>query len=441
MIPKKPKKEQAPSTEGLIINQIEIRSADRTPKDIASWKFSLQAAESVYHPVRTRLYDLYSDVILDGHLTGIIQRRMDAVLNKNLHFQRNDGKRDETFNDICESQTMRGIITKIIESKLWGISGMEFIPGIDLTFEEIPRKHIKPEIGIIAKEQNMEDGWAYANMENIWVVGEKKDFGLLLKCAPLALWKRGNMADWAQYIEIFGQPVRIIKYDAYDLKTKQELKNVLDNSGSSLAVMIPKQADFEMMDGKMSNGDGQLQGSFKDACNNEMSVIILTNTETTTSSAKSGYAQAKEHGKQQLDITKSDLKFVINLLNSKHFIRIMASYGFAVEGGKFAFEKEIDLAELLDRQTIDKFVSTVIPIGDDYYYETYGISKPDNYDELKKKMEDEKQLKLNPPSPPGEGPGVSPKKPKPANLSAEDKITFLDKIRTTIADFFDPAHS
>jgi len=434
------KKKKVQNPESLIVNQIVIRSADRSSKDIADWRLALQSAENVYYPLRTRLYDLYADVILDGHLSGIMQRRIDAVLNKNLHFnyEKNEGNKingtgDGDLNSICESIAMRGIMKKIIESFFWGISGIEFIPGSDFTFEEIPRKHIKPELGIISKDQNMQDGWSYENMELIWVIGEKKDLGLLLKCSPYALWKRGNLADWAQYVEIFGQPVRIIKYDAYDLKTKQELKNVMDEAGSSLALLIPKQADFDMKDGKQSNGDGKLQELFRTACNEEMSVIILTVTETTTSSKKSGYAQSKEHGKQQLDVTKSDLKFVENCLNSDKFLRILQTYGFDIRG-KFEFEKEVDLAELLDRQTIDDFVSKQVPVGDDYYYETYGIPKPENYDELKKKMEEEQQT---PPMPPASPIIPKQKKNKPEKLVYKQK--FWDKFRTQLADFFDPA--
>ena len=88
---------------------------------------------------------------------------------------------------------------------------------------------------------------------------------MILACSMYAIYKRGGFGDFAQYVEIFGQPVRIMKYDAYDTKTKQELKTLLTDSGSSLAMMIPKQAEFEMLDGKTSNGDGKLQIGLKDA--------------------------------------------------------------------------------------------------------------------------------------------------------------------------------
>lgn len=432
------KKEEA---KPVVINQIIIRPVDRASKDIASWRIAHQHAEQVVYANRVRLYDVYEDVILDGHLTGITQKRIEAILNKTLRFEKN-GKREDAMNDVIESEVFRNIIKKIMESVFWGISGLEFIPGEELHFAEVPRKHIRPTLNVIAKEQYSDEGFDYAVMPNIWVIGDKNDLGLLLKCAPYAIWKKGDMADWAQYIEIFGQPVRVMKYDAYDQQTKIELQYVLDNSGSSLALMIPKQAEFDLKDGKQSNGDGKLQESFKNACNDEMSVIVLTNTETTTSSSSSGYAQAKEHGKQQLEVTKSDLKFVANCLNSKHFLNILKTYGLPVEGGRFIFEKEIDLEALKARKEIDAFVSGKVPVSDDYYYETYGIPKPDNYDELRARMDEEREAKLNPPvpaPPPPSKPKDKKKKPAPENQS-DPGLGFWDKFRATLSDFFDPAH-
>lgn len=75
-----------PKQEEIIINELNVRSADRGKKDISYWRGALSGAESVYYPNRSRLYDLYEDVILDGHLSGVIAKRIDAVLNKELHF-------------------------------------------------------------------------------------------------------------------------------------------------------------------------------------------------------------------------------------------------------------------------------------------------------------------------------------------------------------------
>lgn len=436
-----PEASQAP----FIINDLTLISPDRSSKDIGKLKQSIEVAESIYYPNRVQLYDLYHDVLsLDGFLRGIIQKRIDSVLNKKIYFTKKDGKKDDFLTDLINGEKGRDIQTQLINSKIWGVSGMEFLIGSQLDFNEIPRKHIKPEKGIISRTQyglSAMDGFEYENMPFVWVVGKKNDLGLLLACSMYAIYKRGTFGDYAQYVEIFGQPVRIMKYDAYDTKTKQELKGLLDNSGTSLAMMIPKQAEFEMLDGKTSNGDGKLQIGLKDACNEEMSIAILGNTETTTSSKSSGYAQSKEHGEQQDELTISDLIYVENLLNSEKFKSILKSYGYDVDG-KFEFELDLDLTKLKLRMEIDTFVSSKVPFGDDYWYTTYGIPKPDNYDELKKKMESTPPEASGPEggvtaakSPPSEGVGGGFK----GKLTETKKQNLMDLLFKGLADFFDQA--
>lgn len=426
-----------------LIHDLTIVSPDRNRKDVQSLKNAVESAEQVHFPNRVLLYDLYHDIwSMDGFLRGIVGKRIDAVLNKKLKFLDKAGKEVEDVSKLMRSQAGRDLITKILESIIWGISGVEFKIGQKFEWEEIPRKHIKPEKGIITKSQygiSKENGFKIDDLPFAWVIGKKNDLGLLLACSLYAIYKRGNFGDWAQYVEIFGQPVRIIKYDAYDAETKKELRQILDNSGNSLAMMIPKQAEFEMQDGKASNGDGKLQGSFKDACNQEMAIAILGNTETTSSSQGSGYAQSKEHGEQQDEITASDIIFVENHLNSDKFLMILKSYGFDVEGGHFEYDLPVSLAKLKDRLEIDLKVSEKVPVSDDYWYETYRIPKPDNYEELRKKMDEKNSVNQMQPEKPGDQNKEDKQEPEKEDLADFEKPRLLDNILSKLADFFDHA--
>ncbi len=361
-------KEQQP----LIINEINVRSADRGYKDIATWRAALTTAESVYNPNRSRLYDLYEDIMLDGHLSGVVAKKINAVLNKELFFE-TGGKHVEEMDSVIQSLPFRKVVRTLVETLLWGISAMEFIPGCELAFNLIPRKHIKPDTGIITWEQNGQDGIPYTEMENVWVTGDPNDLGLLLRCAPYCLYKRGGLADWAQYIELFGQPVRVIRYDSYDDQTRAELRRILDESGSSLSLMIPRQADFEIVDGKQSNSDGDLQLSFIKALNEEISVAVLGNTETTNSSRSAGYAQSRIHQEQQAEILKADIAWTAAMLNSKKFLNILRSYGYPVNEGRFVFRNDMDVEYLYKRIAIDKEIAGMTEIPDAYWHQMYGI--------------------------------------------------------------------
>lgn len=421
----------------IVINQIQIRSVDRSRKDIASWRAGLVNAESVLNPNRKQLYDVYEEIVLDGHLSGIIEKRISAVANKCIRFKRDDEEVEE-LEALIRSTEFRRIVELCIESELWGISGIEFLPGAELRYNIIPRKHIKPKWKVISFEQNGHEGVSYDGVANLWIIGEPDNLGTLLKCAPYAIYKKGNTADWAQYIEIFGQPVRIIKYDAQDGQTKAELKQVVDEAGSSLALMIPKQADFEMMDGKHSNGDGKLQAAFMDALNNEMSILVLGNTETTGNTNGGSNAKAETQRQDQLEITKSDIVKVTNLLNSAQFLNILKTYGYPVEGGMFEFDRDVNLEEVKSRMDIISKVKAMgVPVDDEYVYEISGIPKPSNYKQLKKAGTTPQ---------PGKQPKSDPKpeadpKPIPKNQHVPDSGNehWWTRLRLTLADFFDPA--
>jgi hypothetical protein len=103
----------------IIIHQLNLRATDRGKKDIAAWRGALTNAESIYFPNRTRLYDLYEDVILDGHLSGLIAKRVDAVLNKEIYFEV-AGTRLRQMDDLVHSLQFRGIMRAIMETQLRG---------------------------------------------------------------------------------------------------------------------------------------------------------------------------------------------------------------------------------------------------------------------------------------------------------------------------------
>jgi hypothetical protein len=415
----------------LVTQNITIRSNDRTTKDIGTWRRAHISAESVTTPNRARLYDVYEDVILDGHLTGIIGKRIDSVLNKRLLFKVGEKPVPE-MEALIYSKPFRDIITLIMESKFWGISGIEFQPGKKLWFKKIPRKHIKPKWQIITLDEHATEGISYTNLSNVWIVGDPDDLGLLLKCGFYALLKKGTITDWAEYIEVFGSPIISMTYDAGDRQTELAIDDVLQKIGNSTKIKIPKQAGLDVKDGKASNGDGKLQDNFRNAMNAEMSIIVIGNTETTVSSKSSGFAQSKTHEKQQLEITKSDMFDVLDYLNSDHFINILAGYGYPVANGRFEYDREVDIAYMQAKIEIDKVAKEMgMPIGKKYMSETYAIDTPEAGDELTTSAA----------PPPENAPQPKDKSKTPPNLSddSDSRPATIADIKAAFKDFFDQA--
>jgi len=425
----------------MVTNKTVIRTIDRTPKDILTWRTALIAAESVYYPNRSRLYDLYEDVILDGHLSGIIAKRLDQVLNKELLFKKGDQVVPE-MTKIIKSGVFRRIITELMLRKLFGLSGLEFIPGKNLAFNCINRKHIKLKTQKITYEQTgLDDGIDYTKAKNLWILGDHNDFGLLLKCGYYALLKKGAITDWATYIELFGSPVIVLKYDGYNKDDKIAGEKILKNSGNSQKLLIPRTMDWDMKDGKISNGDGQLQETFRLAMNQEMSLIILGNTETSASGQHGSEGKSKTHSDQQKEIMKSDMEYIVDCLNSDQFMGILNSYNLPVEGGYFEYDKEVDIQYLKDFIPLIVQVGTELgqPISKKWLADTLGIPEPENeadtiqlFPTLGQKLtttdpdiEDGKTPATQKPKP--------KKKPQPQALSLNDISAMMDK---KLRDFF-----
>lgn len=440
--------------ERIVINDLQVRQAIRTILGIQDWRTALIAADSRYWPSRTRLYDIYTDILLDGHLTGIIQKRVDSVLNKPIFYMTPDGNRVDKMNQFCRSWQFRTVMKHIIDTQLWGVTGLEFIPGKDFRVRLIPRKHIKTKTQTISIEQTGFGGIDYTTLSNIWVIGEAEDLGLLVKCAPYVIYKRGLMGDWAQYIEVFGMPIRTMYYDANDQQSKIELKQVLDESGSALALMIPKGVEFKLEDGKTSNGDGKLQDTFTRVLNSEMSVVILGNTETTGSGSESGgsLAKSKTHQEQQDEITKNDIAYLEAMLSSQHFHNILASYGFpVVEGGYFEFNKDIDIDFLSKRAEIDtKLLEAGVQITQEYFWETYNLPKPEAKETIvgqeEGEMEEDPEKKPKPGSKkevpeeeePEEQPAKKGKRSAP-DLADNSRLSFKQQFRNAMRSMFGPS--
>jgi hypothetical protein len=128
-----------------VVHEMTFVSPDRNRKDAGMLKAAIQAAESIFIPNRYRLYDIYHDMItIDGHLSGLIEKRINAVLNKNLKYSDSRGKKVDAFDDLIYSEKFSDLQKLIVESELWGVSAAEFIIGEEFDFIEVPRKHIRP---------------------------------------------------------------------------------------------------------------------------------------------------------------------------------------------------------------------------------------------------------------------------------------------------------
>lgn len=192
-------------------------------KDMADYMQAVRGANNVDFTQRTRLYDLYEDILMDGHTGSVIEKRKSAVQCSQIEFRRN-GVPDEGINTLLRSPWFYRFIGDLIDSDFWGFSLFQFYKDGSgwMDYRLVPRKNYDPVRGLIKHRQEDTTGEPLENYHTMLFVGEKRSLGRLARIAPYVIYKRNDMADWAQFCEIFGMPIREYTYSAGDEQARDQ---------------------------------------------------------------------------------------------------------------------------------------------------------------------------------------------------------------------------
>lgn len=366
----------------LIIQNLDIKQVNRTNVDLEKWRRALTSAESLTSENRRDLYELYADVLLDGQLKAVADKRCLAITNSELMFTK-DGKPIDELWPIIQSKQMKKVLRLIVEAKLYGHSLIEFEPVPDSLFNVflVDRRHVKPRMGLVVKATGDQQGYPYR--ENPWrnftiEVGDTDDYGLLLQAAQYVIYKRNGLGDFADYLQIYGVPFRHGKYK--NEESRKVLGQMLEQMGSAGWAATPDDVTIEIMRAEGAGAANQIFKGFNDVMNEAIAVSVLGQTMTTNDSHNSGYAQGAIHAGVEEEIHRDDMAFVLSYLND-NFIRVLANMGYPVDGGEFAWVEK-DSLTLLDRQKIDAFVLQNVPVDKAYIYQTYGVPAPTGGDTI-----------------------------------------------------------
>jgi phage gp29-like protein len=407
----------------VIVQTLTIRPQQRSNEDVAKWKAALQGADLGR---RAPLLNLYENILLDPILTSLVEKRVLGITNCDWVFADENGKEVPEITALIESPAFETILEECQKAIFYGHSLLECGKNAEgeLTVELIPRRNVKPELGIVVTQENNNTGDSFREPPHIMYcveAGKPKDLGLLLKAAPFVIFKKGGFSDWAQYAELFGMPLRIGKYDVGDIAGKTALDESLDGIGSAGWMSIPKDTEIQIIEGKTGAGDGKLFETFKNSCNDELIILVLGQTMTTNNGASN--AQGQVHLTVQDAINKKDERNIKRILNTR-FKSVLDNLGYPVGNGKFDVKTE-NLLSTKERLEILNMVADKTPVADDEYYSTSGVPKPDNYDAL---IKEKQTAPVPPPAEPAptENKKTGAKPTKKSNLNWQAFKDFFD---------------
>jgi phage gp29-like protein len=376
---------------------VTLSQVDRSYKGIDEWRNALKAAESIQNPRRKLLYDLYEEVALDGHLTSVMGKRKMKVTNTTIKFFDRNGKEDETINKLLEKEWFEDMLNDILDSRFYGYSLLWFkeLNQKKVDYKLIDRKHVRPELGHVIKEVYDCEGIDYTDPiydKYTLTAGKPKDLGLLLKAAPYVIYKKGDVGDWSIFNQIFGFPFREFTYEGNDPAVKRELENIGRQTMTAPFAVLPSTANMKLHESGGKSGSSELFKHLAEFCDDQNSKLVLCNTMTTD--AKGGNYKGEVHKESEEEVEKADKRFIIRILNEK-FTKILETFGYNVEGGRFAYESKEDPSKLLDMYVkLKKDLGVDFDL--DHLYETFNIPKPKNKPKKEEPQEPEPSKPDNP---------------------------------------------
>lgn len=364
---------------------IVLTQAQRFGIDIGTYMNAVRAAENVDYSRRVKLYDLYSEILMDAHLASVINKRKSAVLSIPIEFQRG-GVPDDAINEQLRSPWFYHFLSDALDAVYWGGTLCQFFWREKwMDYELIPRKHVDPVKRLIMRHQTDVQGEDWDQYDDLLYVGEPESMGLLAAAAPYVIYKRNTMADWAQFSEIFGMPIREYTYNADDEDARNKLTDDAYDTGSLGIYVHPEGTTLKFIESGNKTGSADLYKSLSEFCNAELSKLVLGNTLTTEAGNKGTQALGTVHKSVEERIATTDRHFLLNILNYD-MTDIFQRMGIDTQGGEFAF---VAPQEMSTKERVEMLASLKntfnLPIDDDYLYQLTGVEKPKDYKEQKEK--------------------------------------------------------
>lgn len=364
-----------------LLVDLQLQTEMLTKKDIGAWRMAWQRAIDVQNPNRCALLDIYTDVGVDMHLTGCVGQRKGFVTKRGFKLVDKGGKKNDEVTALFETEWFDEFVSLVLDSRYYGHSLIQFDVAIDrdgqMQFpipELVPRKHVRPEYGVIVRNQNdvPQSGISYREGEFAdWCieVGRPHDLGLYLKCCPSALSKKNMLAFWDGFGEIFGMPIRIAKTTSQDEKSRNKIQDMLAKMGAAFYGVFPNDTEIEIKES--SRGDAyNVYDKRIDRANSELSKGVLNQTMTIDSG--SSLSQSQVHLEVFENVINEDQKLVRNVVNNK-LIPFMAKHGFPVVGYTFEWDDTVVYTPEHIREVERMLITGGYEIDPKYFADKYGI--------------------------------------------------------------------
>lgn len=340
--------------------------------ELSDWQAARYAMYQAEYPRTYPMQEVYLDILLDGHLTGITENRTLRCTNNDYAIAINGVRDDKLTEMIADKPWFEAVLKHAHESIYFGYSAIwikEFAKGEIKEVELIPRGLIAPEPKVLLDNYDSHTGIEIDSIKNIMLFASLgTPLGLLEKAAPYTILKRHSWGSWDEFEELFGVPIRIAKVASQSRQVKDEVAGWLDEMGSAAYGVFPIGTEIDIKENQKTDSFQVFMQKIK-TLDRELSKLVLHQTMTTEDGAS--LSQSEVHQNTLEELIFSDKKQMLSFLNYK-LLPAMRELGYPIpQNAKIIIDQTADPTKQI---TIDAqlFAGGYI-LTQEYIERTYGV--------------------------------------------------------------------
>jgi len=354
--------EMRSDSSGLKIPSKQIKRSSQIfePKSYRDWKDAIAMATNPDEPTFTFLAELYDNLLLDAHLSAVIESRIMRVIRSRFIIRKPDGEEIPELTKLFQRPWFEQFVKYALMSKFTGVKVLELYELDDnlelVKTTSIPMGYIQPWNKKIILEPGSNEGYYYDRppVDKFYLqIGEDNQLGILSQIAPLVLAKKLSMGSWLDYIEKFGIAPRTITTNN---KTEKRAKELLDMAMKMISNHVAVLREGEKLEiGNVPSTDTyKVFDEMIKRINSEISKRILGQDATTETKSNTGtYGSMKIMQEVANDRHESDKLFIQYIVNKSlipKLTQISSAYA-DLDGKEFDWDETETMtnAELLDR--------------------------------------------------------------------------------------------
>ncbi|RQW04453.1 DUF935 family protein [candidate division KSB1 bacterium] len=290
-------------------------------KEIKDWKMAVMVATDPDNPRRGQLMRFYQSLLLDLHLSSVIDTRILRVQRSSFKIVNEKGEENEELKTLLERPWYDELVKLVCGKTFQGTTLIELFDtdenGELLRINEIPQSNFIAQKGIIVKEEYDDNGVSYRDgfyKDYYLQIGGDWELGMLNQLAMIVLAKKLGLGSWMSYIEKFGVPPLFAITDRMDNSRRDELFEMLENFRMNHFAVLQGSESITVPNNYNVDAYQSFKSLINDVCNTEMSKRVLGGTAMVDEKSFVGSAQVQERVAQdRYEADKLLFKYYFNM--------------------------------------------------------------------------------------------------------------------------------